>query len=57
MEKNKITLSSEKYDYKSSDKLHKKEDASIEKRLFLSRIIINIIFSLILIATFCLLWT
>ena len=57
MEKNKISLSSEKYDYKSSDKLHKKEDASIEKRLFLARIIINIIFSLILIATFCLLWT
>ena len=57
MEKNKISLSSEKYDYKSSDKLNKKEDASIEKRLFLARIIINIIFSLILIATFCLLWT
>ena len=57
MEKNKITLSSEKYDYGSSDKLHKKDDASIEKRLFLARIIINIIFSLILIATFCLLWT
>ena len=57
MEKNKITLSSEKYDYGSSDKSHKKDDASIEKRLFLARIIINIIFSLILIATFCLLWT
>ena len=42
MEKNKITLSSEKYDYGSSDKLHKKDDASIEKRLFLARIIINI---------------
>ena len=57
MEKNKISLSSEKYDYGNSDKFHKKEDDSIENRLFLVRIIINIIFSLILIATFCLLWT
>ena len=54
MEKKKISLSSEN---EISDKSKKKEDTSMEKKLFLARIIINFIFSLMLIAAFCLLWT
>ena len=46
-----------KVKYGSIDKINKKDTNSIDKKLFLWRIIINSIFSLILVATFCLLWT
>ena len=56
-EKKQLSLPPEKIKFENSEKLQKKEPVSIEKKIFLVRIIINIIFSLILIATFCLLWT
>lgn len=46
-----------KVKFGSIDKINKKDTNSIDKKLFLWRIIINSIFSLILVATFCLLWT
>ena len=54
MDKKKISLSSNIENY---DKSEKKEDITTERKLFLARIIINFIFSLILIAAFCILWT
>ena len=54
MDKKKISLSSNIENY---DKSEKKEDITTERKLFLARIIINFIFSLILIAAFCILCT
>ena len=56
-EKKQLPLKNEKMQLESSENLKKNDTPSIEKKLFCIRIIINIIFSLILVATFCLLWT
>lgn len=56
-EKKKLAILKEKPKLENSDKLQKNEKMTTEKKIFLVRIIINIIFSLILITTFCLLWT
>ena len=54
-EKKKLSITD---NLKSSEKAYKKKEKySLEKKLFLWRIIINFIFSLILIAAFCLMWT
>ena len=56
-DKNQLDKPSIKVKYNLSEKKKKNEQDTIDRKLFLGRIIINGIASLILITTFCLLWT
>ena len=53
-EKNQLCMTKSKIELDKTDKISKD---SIDRKLFLWRIIINVIFSLILIVAFCLVWT
>ena len=56
-DKNQLDKPSLKMKFNFSEKKKKNEQDTIDRKLFLGRIIINGIASLILITTFCLLWT